>query len=457
MATNNDSDSLETRLNAAENPATFLRTAPTMPTVSLFPFPAEYSNWRDEQAAWKQTAVMFDQSFHMTDTYFRGPGVKQLLSDYGVNSFSTFGARKAKQYVAVTDRGHYLSDSILFGWSDSEVSVVGTPAVGNWLRYQAERGDYDVEVEVDPWAVANPNRKLFRFQLNGPLTQAIVEKAAAGSFSPIKFFNVGEFAIAGTVVRALNHTMAGVPGDESTGLEITGPYEAGPDVKAALIEAGQEFGLIEGGALSYGSSTVESAWIALPVSGIYTGESFRGYREWLPGEGFEAFASIGGSFKSEDIEDYYVTPWDLGYGNLIKFDHDFFGRDALESLADQPHRRKVWLRWDDSDVARVIASSYFDTPDTRAKYLAAPFGAYAVSQYDEVRIGDRLVGISNWLGYTVNVGGWASLGMVDEADAVDGQEVTLAWGETGPGLVKATVEPHAQTEIRATIHTSPLA
>ena len=34
---------------------------------------AEFSNWRDEQVAWRETAALFDQSHHMTDLQFEGP------------------------------------------------------------------------------------------------------------------------------------------------------------------------------------------------------------------------------------------------------------------------------------------------------------------------------------------------------------------------------------------------
>ena len=29
--------------------------------------PAEFSNWRDEQIAWRETCALFDQTHHMTD------------------------------------------------------------------------------------------------------------------------------------------------------------------------------------------------------------------------------------------------------------------------------------------------------------------------------------------------------------------------------------------------------
>ena len=70
----------------------------------------------------------------------------------------------------------------------------------------------------------------------------------------------------------------------------------------------------------------------------------KAYREWLSANCYEAGkASIGGSFVSDNIEDYYLTPWDLGYGPFVKFDHDFIGREALEKMADEPHRKKVTL------------------------------------------------------------------------------------------------------------------
>jgi hypothetical protein len=66
---------------------------------------------------------------------------------------------------------------------------------------------------------------------------------------------------------------------------------------------------------------------------IYVGEKMKPYRRWLPATGYEGTASLGGSFYSDDITDYYLTPYDLGYGPFVKFDHDFVGREALESRA----------------------------------------------------------------------------------------------------------------------------
>jgi len=272
--------------------------------------------------------------------------------------------------------------------------------------------------------------------------------------TPIPFFGLGEFDIAGVPVRALNHTMAGVPGLEMTGLEITGSVAKGPAVKDALLRAGEEFGLRLGGSQAYTSVTVESGWLPMPVPAIYSGDAMRPYREWLSGSGFEANMAVGGSFDSDDIDDYYTTPWDLGYARTIKFDHDFVGRAALEAMADGPHRRKVWLRWNDDDVAKTIAGSLFGKP--RTKYMHLPSPVFSVTPYDKIVYGDQVIGISNWMAYTTNVGSMSSIAMIDEADAVDGREVTVIWGEPNGGSAKPLVERHVQTGIRATISAAPL-
>ena len=448
-------ESLEQKIRRVGSSARMLRTNPG----GHYPFPVvkpEYTSWQDEQESWRKTAALLDQTWHMTDVYFDGPDVKRLFSDVGVNSFDTFGANKAKQLVACTEDGYLAGDAIVFAWSDHRYSLVGVPGLPNWVQSHAERGGYDVEITRDERTLdSKGSRLLFRYEVQGPLAWEVLQKAHGGPIDHIKFFNIGEFTIAGVTIKALNHTMGGVPGQELTGLEMTGPYDGREAVLDALLSAGEEFGLRRGGGVTYPSAGHESGWMGLYVPAIYTGEGARAHREWLSGTSWEGSASLGGSFVSDDIRDYYLTPWDFGYDRLIRFDHDFTGRAALEQMAGRPHRRKVWLAWNDDDVARVMASSLFGG-DSRAKYLRLPMANYATVQYDEVRAGDRLVGLANRTGYTVNIGHVTSVGMIDEAEARDGAEVTITWGEPDGGASRAATERHVQTTVRATVSTKPL-
>ncbi len=89
---------------------------------------------------------------------------------------------------------------------------------------------------------------------------------------------------------------------------------------------------------------------------MYSGEKMKKYREWLPANGYEGTASIGGSFVSSNIEDYYLTPYAMGYGPFVKFDHEFIGREALEKMvADKrPQRKKVTFEWDAGDLGAIL-------------------------------------------------------------------------------------------------------
>ena len=66
----------------AGNPVNMLRNSQI--GAYVYPVvPSEYSNWRDEQRAWRDTCVLFDQSHHMVEQYVEGPDALKLISHLG--------------------------------------------------------------------------------------------------------------------------------------------------------------------------------------------------------------------------------------------------------------------------------------------------------------------------------------------------------------------------------------
>ena len=185
---------------------------------------------------------------------------------------------------------------------------------------------------------------------------------------------------------------------------------------------------------------------------IFTGEQMKAYRQWLPADGYEGTGSLGGSLYYDDISDYYLTPYDLGYGSFVKFDHDFVGREALERMAAPPPRRKVTLAWNGDDVAQAF-STLFSRRDP-AKYIDLPLSNYSTWPSDKVLLDGRQVGVSTFSGYSHNERSMLSLAVLD-ADVAIGTEVTLIWGEEDGGSAKPVVERHAQCEIRAIVSPCP--
>ena len=441
--------SLEDLLASADSPVELLRNSQAGPNV--YPgVPAEFTNWRDEQTAWQQTCVLFNQSYHMADLAVEGPDATALLSSLAVNSFDGFTVDRAKHFVPCTPDGYVIGDVILFFLAENRYNLVGRAPALNWVTYHAETGGYDVRVELDQRSALRTDgrRKYYRFQVQGPNAMAVIEKLLGGPAPELRFFHMTTITIAGKTVRALRHGMAGQPG-----WELFGPWDDGEAVREAIVGAGEEFGLRQVGGRAYSSNTLESGWIPSPLPAVYTGDDLKAYREWLPAAGYEGSASIGGSFVSDSIVDYYFTPWDLGYGQYVKFDHDFVGREALERIAADEHRRKVTLALDDDDVIATIGTML--GRGDRAKFVDWPSAVYSMHPYDRVTVDGETVGVSTWVGYSANEGKMLTLAVVDPDYAEPGTEVTFVWGEEDGGTAKPTVEPHVQTEIRAVVSPVP--
>jgi syringate O-demethylase len=441
--------SLEDLLGTVESPVELLRNSQAGPNV--YPgVPAEFTNWRDEQTAWQQTCVLFNQSYHMADLAVEGPDALALLSRLAVNSFEGFTVDKAKHFVPCTPDGYVIGDVILFALAENRFNLVGRAPALNWITYHAETGDYDVTVELDQRSALRNDgrRKSYRFQVQGPNAMQVIEKALGGPPPELKFFTMTSVTIAGRPVRALRHGMAGQPG-----WELFGPWDDEAAVREAILAAGEQFGLHQVGGRAYSSNTLESGWIPSPLPAVYSGDSLKAYREWLPANGYEGSASLGGSFCSADIEDYYFTPWDLGYGNYVKFDHDFIGREALERMAGGEHRQKVTLALDDDDVTATIGTMFRKTD--RAKFIDWPSAVYSMHPFDKVTVDGETVGLSTWIGYSANEGKMLTLAVVDPEHAEPGTEVAFFWGEEDGGSAKPTVEPHVQAEIRAVVSPVP--
>lgn len=443
---------LEQKLATAGNAVEMLRNSKI--GAYVYPVvPAEFTNWRDEQRAWRETAVLFDQSHHMAELMIEGPDALKLISHLGINSVENFPVNRAKQFVPCSHDGYVIGDVILFHLAENQHLIVGRAPTINWVEFHGQTGGYDVKLDRDDRSPSRPmgrpiTRRRYRFQIQGPNAWSILEKLNGGPLPEVKFFNMDVIKIGNRTVRCLRHGMSGAPG-----LEIWGPYEEGDEVRATILEAGEEFGIVPVGSRAYATNTLESGWIPSPLPAVYTGEKMKAYREWLPADSYEATGSIGGSFVSDNIEDYYLTPYELGYGPFVKFDHDFIGREALEKIADKPHRRKVTFAWNADDVAKVFRSMMEPGID-HYKYIDLPLSNYASANYDMVTKNGKVVGLSMFSGYSYNERSMLSLGTVDP-DIQIGDVLTLVWGEPDGGTEKTTVERHKQIEIRVKVSPVP--
>lgn len=449
-------NNLTTVISQYKTPVEMLRSS----KIGMYVYPVvapEFSNWRDEQRAWRDSAVLFDQTHHMDELTVEGPQAEAFLAHTGINGFANFELSRAKHFVPVTPAGHVIGDMIIFRERVDKFILVGRSPTANWLRFQAAYDNWNVRLTYDPRSDSRPDgervmRGHYRFQIQGPDAPRLMERMNGGPIPDIKFFHVDWINVGSKRVQALRHGMAGAPG-----LEIWGPYADKHYIRSVIMEAARDLGinLAQVGSRAYSTNTLESGWIPSPLPGIYTGDGMMAeYRNWLGADSYEAVGSIGGSYVSDNIEDYYVNPFELGYGFYIGWKkEDFIGKQALQSMKDSPNRKRVTFEWNRDDVLKVIASGL--EQGTPYKWLDFPQPNYASSSADMVMDNGQMVGMSMFNGYSFNERCFLSLGVVDPSVEI-GDVLTLVWGEPDESG-KTSTEQHKQAEIRVRVSPTPYA
>lgn len=410
------------------------------PNAAPFKVPVvapEYAGWREEQRA-SQTVAFSDLSHHMSDLFLEGPDSTRLLEAVSANDFGNFAVGQAKQFVPVSQEGYIITDGILMRTDAQKYILSGVPAAQNWVKYHGEKGGYDVSATVDPDSAFRKSGGpvLFRYQLQGQRALELTERVFGGPLPKTKFFHSIEVSLRGRRFRALRHGMLGQPG-----YEFIGRWEDGEEVKEAILGAGKEFGLTLIGGLAYATNGIESGWIPTPTPGIYVLPELEDYRRWLSLYSFEGQKPLHGTFVSQDIRDYYVSPYELGYGRSIAFNHDFIGRASLEEARNDIRRTKVTLVFNPDDVRDVFGSD--------------PGYILSYARY-RVLSASRTAGMTFYCGHIHPQGTILGLALVDSACAAPGTEVTVLWGEhPGPDSAVALDADVGYARMRATVQPAP--
>ncbi len=458
--------SLDDLINDAGGPLNVLRShtydivggPPDITPPLIVPqVPQEFSLWEREARAWRESVALFDQSHHMEGLFIEGPDAQRLLASLSCNDLSRSTPNSAHQLICVNEDGQLIGDNIVFHLEENLFSIYGVSFAIDWVKYHAETSGYDVTARYDHRSPVYPNghatsRPDFRYQIQGPLAGQLIEKLNGGPIGNVKFFHMTEITIAGVPCRALRHGMAG-----AIGLEVWGPWEHRDLVRDTIISSGQEFELRLVGGMAYLITAVESGWYQMTLPAIYTGDGLAAYRKWLPAGTAEGMQRLAGSLLHDRVEDYYRTPFDLGYGRLVGTKHDYIGKDALAAIkaSGRAALKKVTLQWNPEDAAGLFAEMLI--PGGRnVRNLHLPVMADKMEvHYDRISTGGTdIAGNSAYTVYTPNERAMLSLALVDPAVEI-GDEIVIHWGEAGGGYGGGIVPATDIVEIRAIVSEAP--
>lgn len=393
-----------------------MRTAPEIYAWSRFGQP-EYTTWLDESLSWKEHVYIGDWSF-LWQHWFRGPDVLKLFADYSVNDYTRFAIGQSKHVIHTNRDGKVIHEGILTRFGDEDFMLHGRG--GFWMSFQAERGDYDVTVEKDDW---------FIYQVSGPQAVKVLQKLdPSESYLDTKYMWVAPILIAGHPVHALRQGMAG-----EIGFELQGPASAGPEVYAAILEAGAEFGIRKMGGRVAMINHLEASYPTIATDYIpaifeeETADYLEYFRASMPPNAQPAY--IAGSFPGADISDYYRSPLELGWGKVVKGE-EYLGAEALREEAANPRRVLRTLVWNGDDVADVYAS-LFRKDEPNYTFMDMPRDQRGFMWADRVEIDGKLVGVATSRGYSHYFREMLSLSTIDVEHAEIGTAVTVVWGNPG--------------------------
>lgn len=386
--------------------------------------PYEYTGWRDETISWKKTCYLHT-GLNPTDTLkLKGPDIIKFLSRVCVTNFDKFPVGSLKHGLMCNDNGQIIQDGVLARIAEDEViSYWMVPVIPYYLE-SGKYGKYDIELEY-------LTGKVFLFQVGGPVSIDVLEAACGQSLRDLKFLRIMDAKIAGKPVRIYRIGMAG-----TLSYEVHGALEDAHDVYNAIYQAGLPFGLRRLGSHCYPMNHAENGY---PQYGVHFLEPKSEDKDLInfiinsPGMEFQKFtvvympAMLAGSC-ADDIQHYYHNPYELGWHKMIKFDHEFVGRAALEKMAAEDKRRIVTLEWDTEDIADVFASQFRD--EEPYKYIETPFDFGSIRDKVLNEKGE-MIGVSFGRQNSAYFHRMISICCLDTAYTGLATDVFILWGEPG--------------------------
>ena len=425
----------------APQKVTSLNLNPTIPYdpfvvdyMNFFSFviPEQFNGWVPETIAWHKTCyISANLSYAMAEVTVKGPDAIAFLNHACVNTdFAKMPMNGLRHGIMCTEKGNVIMHGIIVRTGED---AFATYAFSPYIDYLAASGKWDIEL------LRNEGGD-FIYQIGGPTSLQILENAAKCDLHDVKFMRYVNVEIAGCPVRIARQGMAG-----TLSYEVHGLAKYSDAVYNTIVEVGKDYGLEKLGIVAYQCNHTENGFPNIGSHFPYPFKDDPKLQAYLQSIGFFADPTnmpLGGSL-SDSIDDYFRNPFELGWGHMVKFDHDFIGREALERIA-QDHREMVTLVWNPDDVADIFRSQMsHDGP--HYKKMIFPYDrihcGYGNVQDRVVDAEGNVIGASMWPLLSEWYHDYISVCSLDKEYAQIGTEVTVLWGDAADEkkAVKATV------------------
>ncbi len=278
--------------------------------------PVEYGGILVEHEAVRSAAGLFDVS-HMGEVLITGPDAEKYIQKMIVNDISKQADFQIYYTPMCYTDGGVVDDLLVYRYNKEKyLLVINASNIDKdveWLQ-----GHIEGQVEV-----TDLSETYAEVALQGPKSQAILEKLTGGNLKDLAFYHFLPEIEIGGITALVSRT--GYTGED--GFEIYIDPKDGAFLWDLILEAGKEEGLIPAGL---------------------------GARDTLR---FEVCLPLYGHELSQDI-----TPLEAGLGGLVKFNkEDFIGKEALIKQRDTGVKRSlVGFEMIDRGIARNNNNVYID-------------------------------------------------------------------------------------------------
>ena len=258
--------------------------------------PVQYSGLRQEHAAVRERAGMFDVS-HMGEFFVEGPDAIPFLQKVTSNDVSKLIPGKIQYSCFPNEQGGIVDDLLVYCFSEEHFLLVvnASNMDKDWNHLQNYTSGFEVEL-------SNQSDDYSLLAVQGPKATEILQTLTQVNLNEIRYYNflIGRIAgIEEVIISATGYTGAG-------GFELYVPNEHAAKLWNSVLEAGEPYGLLPAGL---------------------------GARDTLRLE-------MGMCLYGNDIDDT-TSPLEAGLGWITKFSKDFISSQTFAKQKEEGLSKKL--------------------------------------------------------------------------------------------------------------------
>lgn len=200
--------------------------------------PVQYSGVMDEHLACRTTAGLFDVS-HMGEFHVEGKDAEAFLNFLVAHDVARISTGQAQYTVLCDDGGGIVDDLVLYRRSPDRFLVV--------VNASNTEKDFDHFQEIKArfrgatgdLRISNESSRYTQIAIQGRNSQEITRRLTESDLASIRYYGFTEGRLLGSIPALIART--GYTGED--GFELYVPWDSGPEVWRALLEAGTPLGL----------------------------------------------------------------------------------------------------------------------------------------------------------------------------------------------------------------------